>query len=85
MDHLHPFFEKDIRNWYLLDRLKWLTVEIVEFDRQKNCSSQPSNLVRDQGPSSYIVCLLTWSSLKPFVRKKNTTVMRIEVSVVLGT
>ena len=25
-------FERDIRNWYLLDRLEWLTVEIVEFD-----------------------------------------------------
>jgi hypothetical protein len=29
-------FERDIRNWYLLDRLEWLTVEIVEFDRLKN-------------------------------------------------
>jgi hypothetical protein len=25
-------FERDVRNWYLLDRLEWLTVEIVEFD-----------------------------------------------------
>jgi hypothetical protein len=29
-------FERDIRNWYLLDRLEWLTVEIVEFDRLKS-------------------------------------------------
>jgi hypothetical protein len=31
-------FERDIRNWYLLDRLKWLTVEIVEFDRLRSGS-----------------------------------------------
>lgn len=40
-----PFFEKNLRNWYMLDRLEWLTVEIIEFDRQKNGSGHLANLV----------------------------------------
>jgi hypothetical protein len=38
-------FVKNIRNWCLLDRLEWLTSEIVEFDRQKSGSVRPALLV----------------------------------------
>ena len=47
-DFLHtkfPFFEKYLRNWYMLDKMEWLTVEIIEFDCQKNGSGYPPNLV----------------------------------------
>ena len=36
VDGKTPLFEANVNHWFLLDRLEWLTTEILEFDKEKS-------------------------------------------------